>query len=218
MDTFMTFIEITEQTANKINSIANWITIIGAALVLIGTIAVVWSSGVKEQFSNEKILNNKTIAEVAGAEAAKANAEAEKAREHAAYLSKEAEQAKLEQQRLKAQLAWRRLSRQQYQLLYDKLNGNISSKVWVTFVGTDPESTLYREDINSALLASDIKTSYFSGYEMAVGLKIVGPPSKEKDILINAFKDAGLIFEVLEESGFADKHLQVLVGSKPPTF
>ncbi|MEZ9010340.1 MULTISPECIES: hypothetical protein [Vibrio] len=214
----MAFFDISEPIASKVNAVANWVTIIGAALVLVGTIMVVWSGGIKEQYSNEKIQQNKTIAEVAGADAAKANAEAEKAKEHAAFLSRKAEEAKLEQERLKAQLAWRRLSEEQSKILHTHLSNNLKANVWVSFVKNDPESTLYREEINSVLVSSGVKTKYFSGYEMAVGLNIIGPPSEDKALLIKAFKDAGLQFEVKQTNGFSDGQLQVLVGSKPPVF
>lgn len=214
----MAFFDISEPVASKVNTVANWVTIFGAALVLVGTIMVVWSSGIKEQYSNEKIQRNKTIAEVAGADAAQANAEAEKAKEHAAYLSRKAEEAKLEQERLKAQLAWRRLSEEQFRTLNSHLSNGLKSDIWVSFVKNDPESTLYREDINSALVSSGITTKFFSGYEMAVGLKIIGPNSEDRSLLIKAFEDAKLDFEVQEKNGFSDGQLQVLVGSKPPVF
>ena len=142
----MAFFDISEPIASKVNAVANWVTIIGAALVLVGTIMVVWLGGIKEQYSNEKIQQNKTIAEVAGADAAKANAEAEKAKEHAAFLSRKAEEAKLEQERLKAQLAWRRLSEEQSKILHTHLSNNLKANVWVSFVKNDPESTSKGQD------------------------------------------------------------------------
>lgn len=211
MELVMAIFNMSESTANLINNVANVVTIIGAALVLIGTIAVVWSAGVKEQFSNEKIMDNKARVEVA-------QAEVEKAKEHAARLALETEKAKIEQQRLKAQLAWRRLNHQQFDVIKSDLVGVQFPDVWVTFVGDDPESNLFREDINSALTESGINTSYFSGYKMAVGLKIIGPDSEFKTKLVKAFKRAGLDFTVEYENGFSDGKLQILVGSKPPVF
>lgn len=214
----MSFFEVSEQVANRINSAAQIMTVIGALFALVGTIAAVWSGGIKEQYSNEKIQQNKVQSEVAIAETAKANAETEKAREQIAFLSSKAEQAKLEQERLKAQLAWRRLSEVQYSTIKKEILGNLVSELWVTFVKNDPESNLFREDINSALESSGVKTKYYSGYTMAVGLNIIGPPSKDRDLLIRAFEKAGLVFNVKDENGFSNGQLQVLVGSKPPVY
>lgn len=202
---------MSESTANSINNVSNVIIIVGAALVLVGTITAVWSAGVKEQFSNEKIMDNKAKVEIA-------QAEVEKAKEHAAILGLETEKAKFEQQRLKAQLAWRRLNHQQFDVIKLGLVGVEFPDVWVTFVGDDPESNLFREDINSVLTESGIKTNYFSGYKMAVGLKIIGPDSEFKEILIKAFEQAELDFTVEHQNGFSDGQLQILVGSKPPVF
>lgn len=212
MNIYMGWSNLSEETASIINSYANIAVIVGAALVLVGTIAVVWTGGIKEIYTNELISNNKTKAEVA-------QKEAEKAKEHTAKLFLEAEQARLEQQRLKAQLAWRRLNKEQIIILQNNLNNQLNDKVWLTFVGDDPESRLYREDFNNVFSSLNIPTKFFSGYTMAVGLRILGADSESKSVVIDAFKKAGIPFDIAIESKFNyDKGVEILVGSKPPVF
>ncbi|OBU39634.1 hypothetical protein CTM76_08445 [Photobacterium phosphoreum] len=203
---------LSEETASIINSYANIAVIIGAALVLVGTITIFWTGGIKEIYTNELISNNKTKAEVA-------QKEAEKAKEHTAKLFLEAEQARLEQQRLKAQLAWRRLNKEQIIILKNNLNNQINDKIWLTFVGDDPESRLYYEDFNNVFSSLNIPTKFFNGYTMAVGLRILGADSESKSVVIDAFKKAGIPFDIAIESKFNyDKGVEILVGSKPPVF
>lgn len=212
MNIYMGWSNLSEETASIINSYANIAVIIGAALVLVGTITIFWTGGIKEIYTNELISNNKTKAEVA-------QKEAEKAKEHTAKLFLEAEQARLEQQRLKAQLAWRRLNKEQIIILKNNLNNQINDKIWLTFVGDDPESRLYYEDFNNVFSSLNIPTKFFNGYTMAVGLRILGADSESKSVVIDAFKKAGIPFDIAIESKFNyDKGVEILVGSKPPVF
>jgi hypothetical protein len=183
---------------------ANIVLVIGAILAFVGTAAVFWSTGIRERYADERIAANEAETAKANAEAAKANAEAAK--------------AKLEQERLKAQMAWRRVSPEQAKCLIQHLLGE-KLEAWVTFVGDDPEATVFREDINEALNAAGVKTKFFSGYARAIGLVVKGGQPAQRAKLVQAFTAAGLATTNSSEPGFAKNELEILVGSKsPPAF
>lgn len=143
---------ITQQAADAIYSWSNVLLVLGATLALIGTAGVFWSGGVRERFADERISAN---------EAETARAKAETA------------QAILEQERLKALMAWRRVTPAQAQKLAIALKGQ-KIELWLAGVGNDPEAMVYRSDLDVALTAAGITTKYFSGYASAVGLSVKG--------------------------------------------
>jgi hypothetical protein len=187
---------------------ANVILVVGAVLAFVGTAAVFWSTGIRERYADERIAANEAETAKAKAEAAKANAEAAKA-------NTETAKAKLEQEKLKAQMAWRRVSPGQAKILVQSLAAE-TLETWVTFVGDDPEATVFREDINQALNAAGVKTKFFSGYARAVGLTVRGGLPADRGKLVKAFAAAGLPVLNSSEPGFSGNQLEVLVGSKPP--
>jgi len=91
-------------------------------------------------------------------------------------------------------------------------------KVWTTFVGSDPEATTFRNDIDATLQAAGITTQYFSGWEVAVGLKITDVPGTDGQLLIAAFEKAGLPLQVVPQEKMFQGQLGIIVGSKPPPF
>jgi hypothetical protein len=122
--------------------------------------------------------------------------------------------AGLEALQLKAKMAWRRVTAEQHQALIDSLKGQ-EFEVWTTFVGNDPEATIYRNEIDKVLSEAGLKTKYYSGWEMALGMKVAGPESKQKALLVKAFQNAGLQFSVEGPSQFMKDDLVVVVGTKP---
>lgn len=193
--------------------------IISSLIGLLATIAIVWMGIVKEHHWN--ILRQESNERVAGleAETAKAKAELGKANAEIARATEGTAQARLETERVRREVAWRRLTKKQYDILQEQLKGK-DLFVWTCFVGTDPEATVYRNDLDKALTDAGVKTQYFSGFVMAVGLKIMPGPGFE--ILTAAF-DAAEISYVLadpnqrELATFREK-LAIIVGTKPPPF
>jgi hypothetical protein len=196
-----TVFSISQELADTVFTWGNVVLVLGAVFALVGTAAVFWSTGVRERFADQRIAANE-------AETAKANAEAAKANAEAAH-------AKLEQEKLKAEMAWRRVAPAQAKLLAEALAG-AQLETWLTFVGADPEATVFREDINEALIAAGIKTKFFSGYDRAVGLVVKGGAPEQQAQLVNALRSAGLQAVQSPEPGFAKNELEVLVGTKPP--
>lgn len=122
--------------------------------------------------------------------------------------------ARLETLKLQEKMAWRRLAETQSAALHEALAGQ-SFEVWTSWVGNDPEATLFRNEIDKALTNAGLKTKYFSGWEMALGLKIAGPDTASKAKLIDAFNRAGLHCTVEGPSSFMKDDLVIIVGTKP---
>jgi hypothetical protein len=185
---------ITSQLADSIYAWSNVLLVLGATLALVGTAGVFWSGGVREKFADERISANE-------AETAKAKAETA--------------QAKLEQERLKALMAWRRVSPTQAQQLSSVLKG-AQLELWLAWVGDDPEATVFRGDLEAALTAAGVKTKYFSGYARAVGVSVKGGTPEERQTLLQAFHAAGLPLVASDQEGMMKGQLEITVGTKPP--
>lgn len=175
--------EITPPVADTIHKWANVLLVLGSVSALVGTIGIFWSGGMRDTFANQRVSANE-------AETAKAKAEAAKANAEAANANVETARARLEQERLKSQMAWRRVSDEQAQHLVAALSGH-SLETWLTFVGNDPESVVFREDLDKVLTAAGVKTKFFSGYAMAVGLKILGGTAEQRALFLKAFLGRG---------------------------
>jgi hypothetical protein len=72
--------EITSPLADRLFAISNLVLIVGAAAVLVGTIGSIVMSGVREQFSNERISANESATAEANARAAEAQLALERLR------------------------------------------------------------------------------------------------------------------------------------------
>lgn len=169
--------------------------------------------------SDVKIAAAETAGKLAQADAAKAVADTASARERTALLEKEAAQAKAEQERLKASMAWRRISPSQANTVAAVLRGH-DITVWTSWVGADPESSVYRGDIDAMLKAAGVKTQYFSGWVTSVGLQIVEEPKETHDLLASAFLAADISFVSVPRTKMMDglPGPLIIVGTKPPPF
>ena len=112
------------------------------------------------------------------------------------------------EQAAEQQMQWRALTDRQREILISSLQGH-SFEVWVSFVRTDPEAAAFHADLEAVLKQAGLKTKFFSGWERAVGLKITDVPGPDHDVLLAAFRNAGL--PVIPEPP-----VMVIVGSKPP--
>lgn len=134
--------------------------------------------------------------------------------ERIAAANARAEEAKLETVRLWSQVSWRRVTPDQAARLATALAGQ-SFEVWTTYVGKDPESNIYRDEIDAALRAAGLTTKGFSGWTVALGLKVAGPDSDEKEALVGALRAAGFRLEVEGPSSFMKDELVMIIGTKP---
>lgn len=136
------------------------------------------------------------------------------ATERIAVLNNETAQARLETERLKRQIAGRRLTETQFQTIVDNLTG-LNLELILSAIATDPESMLFATDIQRALAAAGIKHHMqpqipFSSRPV-VGIIISGPKDNVTRVG-QAFTSAG--FNVTGEERQGD--IEILIGSKPP--
>lgn len=139
--------------ANRIFDVANVFFIATLVVGVVSTIVIVRMAAVKEQYwDQERVASAERIATLttlgdqlrkdtaeARAELGKANADIAKANARAAALENDAAQARLEQERLKAQLAWRVLSPEQIVNLEERL-AQKPSEVNIQFPASDTEA------------------------------------------------------------------------------
>lgn len=175
-------------TAERVFDWSNLVLIVSLSVGVVATLLVVWMGRVKEEYL---------------------------ARDLAASQERVAH-AELETQRLRAAMAWRRVNSAQRAALVAALRGS-ELTVWTSWVGRDPEATLFRNDVDAALREAGIQTRYFSGLDVALGFRLVGPPGEDRDTLERAFASAGLPFDLVEAPTRGDNlgGLAIVVGTKP---
>jgi hypothetical protein len=181
-------------------SVFIWATIV---TVVSGTVAVTaafvstWVgykiSGVVQADADRRIAEAGATAATANAEAAKAKEAAAKAHERAAGLEKEAAEARVEQERIRAEIAWRRLSKEQYDSIVAGLKGQ-TFEVWVGTVGDNPEAEGYWEDIVRTLKDAGLDVTSHRAWARSIGMAITPPLGPERDALKAAFAAAELSF------------------------
>jgi hypothetical protein len=208
----------------------NVLLFLGAFAVAVGTYGSIRMGYVKERFSDERMSANeketkRAVAEsdkanatlgLAQADIVKANAEIAIAHATAKALEKEVEQARAEQERLKAIAAWRRITRQQYDTLLANLKGHSISLFMVSTVTSDPEAIQYFDDIVNTLTDAKVELKIkATNMTRAAGLGVSDDDFPGKDILKRAFEAAGL---PLTDVPNVPWKATLIVGSKPQPF
>lgn len=190
--------------------VANTLIGIGLIIEYIVILRAIVATGKVQRESDERVAE-------ASARAAQADAHAAAANERAARLETEAAQARVEQERLKAIVAWRTITPEQHAILVQALTG-LSITVWVTSVRDDPEARMFRDALDQTLKSAGATTKFFVGYEIAVGLTISPTPvGPERDALITAFIRAGLPLSAKAGDRVGPPNeLELTVGTKPP--
>jgi len=198
--------------ANKIYVYSNVILVLGAVMALLGTIGIIWSGGIRERYSDERISDNEV-------KTALAVENSEYAKERAAQLEKEAAQARLETETLKRQFAWRRLNEQQFKIISAGLSKMKTKKqVVLSAIASDPESMTFASDIQHAMnnggFKVTIRPSVIFGKKPSVGIEISGPDKEDLEKIAQPFIDAGLNLS----GRIAPKatEINILIGSKLP--
>jgi hypothetical protein len=132
--------------------------------------------------------------------------------ERIAAANARAEEAKTETVRLWSQMAWRRVTPEQAAAIKLALTGE-TFRVWTCWVGTDPESAIYGEELSNALTLAGLESFGFRGVRVSTGLVVAGPESAEKTRLITALQSANIWFTV-EGPTELFPGLVLIVGSK----
>lgn len=132
-------------TADTLFGVFNVIVIVGTALAFAGTIGTIWTSGVRERYSDLRTSSNESKTAIAGRDAAQANAEAANANLRAAEVEKQNSE-------LRQKFANRRVDAHQHQILVAALSRYPG--VFDMQIMRDPESGMYAADILKTLADS----------------------------------------------------------------
>lgn len=117
------FLDISLPAANSIFNAANIILIMGCVLVAVGTVANVWSAGIRDRYADERISSNE-------AETARAN-------ESAAVASQKAAEAELKLEQFKAP---RSFSSEQVSRIVQALKPFAATHFDAAIITSDPEA------------------------------------------------------------------------------
>ena len=222
-------LDLSQNLAEGVLTISNVVLIFGALLVLLGTIGAIFSTGILDRYKDERISENEVNTEKAKADSASANALSEKAKEdaaiankeaakansRAALLLKEAEEAKLEQEKLKAKLAWRRLSLEQHSRLAEIFKKRLLD-VDVASPISDIEAGIFANDIYRTLKETGSTTNLIAaGYTTPpIGIFVSQTLNGDSAYLISALASVGIHAELASSM----PRLTIIVGSRPYAF
>jgi hypothetical protein len=166
-------LDLSLPTANALFGLSNIALILGGVLVLIGTVGVFWTTGIRDRYADERISNNEARAALANEGAAKAN-------ERASALAKEAEHERLERLKLEAEIAPRRLTREQHEAIATALSRFAGRSITVTSYSQDAESAVLTKQVIEALQTAGLKVAdgtaslmQMGGFSM--GIHVAGP-------------------------------------------
>jgi hypothetical protein len=118
-----------------------------------------------------------------------------KANERAALLEKEAATARLEQERLKQELAWREITKIQA-LKIKEIIGDFRMQITISWPSGDAESAMFAKYIGAAILTAGSEISAFSpmvslGTER-FGVFITGSEQEECELLASSLRAIGV--------------------------
>jgi hypothetical protein len=225
------------QTANEILGISNIALILGATLVLAGTVGAIRASAVRDRYADERISNNETRTALANESAAKANERAAELTKQAAALEVDLERERTERLKLEAEIAPRRLTRAQHEAMATALSPFAGGTVIITSHSHDAESAVLAKQIIAALQAARLHTIDGAGTLMqmgrfAMGVQVAGP-NRALAAAIKQFLEQTAHLAVAAESppqlvpdpvgivnGITHStpiDVSILVGVKPPT-
>lgn len=199
--------------ANALYNIANIVLILGAFLVLLGTIIAIWTGGIRERFADERMSNNET-------ETARAKADAAQADAHAAEVN-------LELAKLKAP---RTLGGEQQSRLVTKLKP-FAGQTFSLNVVADTEPISLMSMIETVLasagwvnIPSQIGDVQVGGAGMAYGTAVelqmppVGNPEawERAKLFASALTAEGIVAKATLNPALKDPQaINVMVGRKP---
>lgn len=218
--------DITLPIANLIFNLANMALIVGAILVAIGTIAAIWTSGIRDRFADERIQVNEAQTATAREEAARANENTEKLKESNLILQAAADHERAERLKLEARMAPRRLSAGATAAMSAKARelcpriGNIP----VTAAGGNNEAQTYATDFvtifRGAGCASDLALP-IPGLRpevegVHIGVRDIANIPPEARLLGEILTAGGVAYSIgpLTPEFFAGERLVLIVGAK----
>jgi len=139
--------DLSFDSANQLYGWSNIALIIGAVAVLAGTIGVIWATGVRDRYADQRISKNEADTALANAEVAKASAEAANAFERTKIVEMDLEKqreraakAETDLLALKERLKPRHFMLAQRTRLVDVLSRGEKGEISIDFMAADAES------------------------------------------------------------------------------
>jgi hypothetical protein len=181
--------------------------LIALAATVLFALAIWILSSKSIRAKDELIANANKQSELAKVDAAKANENAANANrdaalavERAAILEKQAEVARIEHEKLKAQLAWRTLNEDSAQKMESELASDRGS-VTIAYTGGDPEALYFGIQIasifNKAKWQANLEPRTYPD-TIYFGIFIPGPDVAQIRVARTAFKAAGLKYSITQ--------------------
>lgn len=223
-------LDLSLPAANVLFGLSNVALILGTVLVLIGTIGVFWTTGIRDRYADERVSTNEVRTALANESAAKAN-------ERASALAKETEHERLERLKLEAEIAPRRVTREQREAIATALSRFAGRSVTVTSYSQDAESAILTKQLIEALQAAGLKVAdgtaslmQMGGFSM--GVHVAGPNRDLVMALRESLSQAAHLAVAPESPSQLVPHpagivsgppnpvaadASILVGIKPPT-
>lgn len=172
-----------------------------------------WTGSIERTALEEKLRAYNSQLEKARTSAAVANKAASDANERAADLTERANEARLETEKIKAQLAWRRLTHEQIHTISNAI-GPISFPFKLSVLSNDPEATLFANDFVAAMKAGgkDVKLSpvMVMSPRPLVGIRVSGR-EVEAITIAKILATAGLKVVLRKK----EQDVEILIASKP---
>lgn len=211
--------------SNYVYLIAGTIAVLATAITVVASL-VMWRTSMRiadqkdREFAEFKTASNTAVSA--------ANKAAATANERAAELSKDAEDARLQQEKLKAQLAWRVLSPEQINTLGRALSDTPGS-VNLRYSDGDPEALYFAIQFSSALNKAGWQiaagTEKFSN-ALVIGIAQPGPVTSNAQRLRKALSIASIPFTTSDlppqgvsfDTSVIPDAPTLMIGSRLPKF
>jgi hypothetical protein len=212
--------DISIQTADALYK-WGWLgSLAGAFLTAVAVASLIWGTRVRDREAATQLSNANTAA-------SQANVRAATLEVRAAGLENEAAQAKLEQEKLKATLAWRQIPPETASALQAHIAKRQSS-VTIAYTGNDPEALFYAIQFSRIFEQAHWKIlpeSRTYGASIIFNIAIPGPTTADIAFVRDAFHAVGIGFSedklpqpVSTVTYGPAQAVTVMYGSKPPPF
>jgi hypothetical protein len=199
------------ETANVVYNVSWWITLIAAVLTVVGIITNMKSSAARDFYADKRISDNERDAAAAVADAARANEATAK--------------ANLETEKLRAEMAWRELTRAQYESMRAALHGTQHS-ITVGYLAGNNESQAFAGQFMELfqLAGWDARLVEKSPFGVIVtGILVTGPARSTVRLFGSAMTSAGLEWHegpmppssISVNEPLVPPEVMMLIGSKP---
>lgn len=186
------------EAAKSIHNFANTALIVAIVTMTGATILTMWMGGIIARHTEERISMNER--------------ESAEAHERAAVLEKDAAEARLETERVKELISWRRLAPAQAAALAAHL-GELEYPIHVMSVLGNLETRQYANDFERALISAgvEVKSSAGAGADFPmIGIIVLGPKEKV-ETLVKALASAFIPSQSRIEAG---QDLYLIVGAR----